>query len=668
MIRALLYYCALFVATLWYAGRCVVAGWLRVPWRRGGVYDFAQRHWARMILRVAGIPVTIEGEANLQGDTPQIVASNHASFFDILALLGYLPVDAKFIAKKEIFRIPVLGAAMRAAGHVSMDRGHQKQAFGAYEVAAEQMRERRLTIVVTRRTRTLGELLPFKGLFVLPPRAARRSSVLRGRASTSSPREPAGAAASDPHRAGAGCPIEGLVDDATDAERIAMRCSRSRCALTAFRAAPEVRPTMSTILEVHARNPRQPGNPTVEAGVVLASGTSATAAVPSGASTGEHEAIELRDNDPKRYGGKGVRDAVRNVNEVIGPRLEGFDAYDQVGVDEELLDLDGTDNKSNLGANALLAVSLATARAAARDQGLPLYRYLGGVMAHVLPVPMMNVLNGGAHASNNVDVQEFMIVPVGADEFAEALRIGVEVFHALKRVLGKKGLSTAVGDEGGFAPDLPNNDAALEMLMTAVTEAGYEPGEDVLFALDPAASEFYVDGAYVFKKSGGARKNADEMVRLYEGWVDRFPIVSIEDGLAEDDWKGWTDLTRALGERIQLVGDDIFVTNVALLTSGIDDGVANAVLIKVNQIGTLTETMQCIELARRNGYGCVISHRSGETEDAFIADLAVATGVGQIKTGSASRSDRVAKYNQLLRIAEELGDSGTFPGRTLYRR
>jgi enolase len=339
-----------------------------------------------------------------------------------------------------------------------------------------------------------------------------------------------------------------------------------------------------------------------------------------------------------------------------------------VGVDEEMLDLDGTENKSNLGANALLSVSLATARAAARDQNLPLYRYLGGVMAHVLPVPMMNVLNGGVHSSNNVDMQEFMIVPVGAETFAEGLRAGVEVFHALKKVLAKQKLSTAVGDEGGFAPNLPGNEAPLEMLMAAIREAGYEPGKDIAFALDPAASEFYQDGMYVFKKSGGAKKSSEEMIRMYEDWIGRYPIVSIEDGLAEGDWQGWAKLTAELGDRIQLVGDDIFCTNVGLVAKGIEAGVANAVLIKVNQIGTLTETMQCIDLARQNGYGNVISHRSGETEDAFIADLAVATGVGQIKTGSASRSERVAKYNQLLRIAEELGDSGTYPGRSLYQR
>ena len=426
---------------------------------------------------------------------------------------------------------------------------------------------------------------------------------------------------------------------------------------------------MSTIIEVHGREILDSrGNPTVEAEVVLSSGTVAMAAVPSGASTGEHEALELRDNDPKRYGGKGVLDAVRNVNETIGPRLEGMDAYDQVGVDDLLIEIDGTANKSSLGANAMLAVSLAVARAAAKDQAIPLYRYLGGVMAHVLPVPMMNVLNGGAHASNNVDVQEFMIVPVGADSFEEGLRIGVECFHALKKVLAKQGLSTAVGDEGGFAPTLKSNEAALEALVAAVEQAGYAPGEDVVFALDPAASEFYADGRYVFKKSGGAVRTADEMVELYTGWVDRYPIVSIEDGLAEDDWDGWAKLTAALGERIQIVGDDIFVTNIERLARGVEQGIANAILIKLNQIGTLTETLQCIDLAKRSGYGTIISHRSGETEDAFIADLAVATGVGQIKTGSASRSERVAKYNQLLRIAEELGGAGGYPGRALYRR
>jgi enolase len=425
---------------------------------------------------------------------------------------------------------------------------------------------------------------------------------------------------------------------------------------------------MSTIIDVHGREILDSrGNPTVEAEVVLASGTSATAAVPSGASTGEHEALELRDGEEGRYGGKGVRDAVRNVNEVIGPRLEGADAYDQVSVDDQLLDLDGTPNKSQLGANAMLAVSMAVARAAARDLGQPLYRYLGGVMAHVLPVPMMNVLNGGAHASNNVDVQEFMIVPVGAERFAEALRIGVEVFHALKKVLSKQGLSTAVGDEGGFAPTLASNEAALEALLVAVKEAGYVPGEDVVFALDAAASELYDNGRYVFKKSGGPARTSAEMIDLYTSWVDKYPIVSLEDGLAEDDWEGWAKLTEALGDRIQIVGDDIFVTNIDRLARGIDEAVGNAILIKLNQIGTLTETLDCIDLAKRNGYATVISHRSGETEDTFIADLAVATGAAQIKTGSASRTDRVAKYNQLLRIAEELGDVAFYPGKGLYR-
>jgi len=331
-----------------------------------------------------------------------------------------------------------------------------------------------------------------------------------------------------------------------------------------------------------------------------------------------------------------------------------------------MLDLDGTPNKSHLGANAILSVSLAVARAAAQDAGLPLYRYLGGPVAHVLPVPMMNILNGGAHAANTVDSQEFMVVPIGAETFPEGLRMGVEVFHALKKVLAKRGLSTAVGDEGGFAPDLPNDEAALEAIMAAIDAAGFEAGKDIAIALDVAASELYADGTYTFKKSKGGQKSAAEMIALYKGWIDRYPIVSIEDGLAEDDWAGWAKLTESLQERVQLVGDDLFCTNVERLARGIEEGVANAILIKVNQIGTLTETLQCIELARGNGYGSVISHRSGETEDTFIADLAVATGVGQIKTGSASRTERVAKYNQLLRIAEELGDVAHYPGRHLY--
>ena len=424
---------------------------------------------------------------------------------------------------------------------------------------------------------------------------------------------------------------------------------------------------MSTIIEVHAREILDSrGNPTVEADVVLSSGARGRAAVPSGASTGEHEAKELRDGDPKRYGGKGVHEAVRNVNEVLGPRLEGMDASDQIGVDAELMDADGTPDKAKLGANAILAVSLATARAAAEDVGLPLYRYLGGPMARVLPVPMMNILNGGAHSSNNVDVQEFMVVPIGSDNFPDALRMGVEVFHSLKKVLSSMGLSTAVGDEGGFAPTLASNEAALDVIMQAIEAAGYRPGQDVAIALDPAASEFYDKTAYVFKKGDGSRRSAEEMVELYGKWVDRYPIVSIEDGLAEDDWEGWALLTERLQERIQLVGDDLFVTNVDRLSKGIEQGVANAVLIKPNQIGTLTETLQCIELARGSSYGVVISHRSGETEDSFIADLAVATGAGQIKTGSASRSDRLAKYNQLLRIAEELDQVAHYPGRDMY--
>jgi len=424
---------------------------------------------------------------------------------------------------------------------------------------------------------------------------------------------------------------------------------------------------MSTIISVHAREILDSrGNPTIEADVTLASGAAGRAAVPSGASTGEHEAVELRDGDHKRFLGKGVLEAVKNVNEVIGPRLEGMSAEEQIAVDYAMLDLDGTPNKSHLGANAILSVSMAAARAAAQDAGLPLYRYLGGPVANVLPVPMMNILNGGAHAANNVDFQEFMVVPIGAETFPEGLRVGVEVFHALKKVLAKRNLSTAVGDEGGFAPNLPSDEAALEAVMAAIEAAGLDPGKDVAIALDPAASEFYQDGKYVFKKSGAGTKTPEEMVALYKSWIDRYPIVSIEDGLAEDDWSGWAKLTEALSTRVQLVGDDLFCTNIERLERGIEEGVANAILIKLNQIGTLTETLQCIEQARSNGYGAVISHRSGETEDTFIADLAVGTGVGQIKTGSASRTDRVAKYNQLLRIAEELGDVAAYPGRHLY--
>ncbi len=424
---------------------------------------------------------------------------------------------------------------------------------------------------------------------------------------------------------------------------------------------------MSTIIEVHGREILDSrGNPTVEADVVLASGARGRAAVPSGASTGEHEAAELRDGDPKRYLGKGVTEAVRNVNEVLGPRLEGLDASDQISVDAELMDADGTSNKAKLGANAILAVSLASARAAADEVGLPLYRYLGGPMARVMPVPMMNILNGGAHASNNMDAQEFMVVPIGTDNFPDALRMGVEVFHSLKKVLTKMGLSTAVGDEGGFAPMLPSNEAALDVIMQAIEAAGYQPGQDIAIALDPAASEFYEAGTYVLKKGDKSRRSAADMVDLYAEWIDRYPIVSIEDGLAEDDWEGWALLTEKLQDRVQLVGDDLFVTNVDRLSKGIEQNVANAVLVKVNQIGTLTETLQCIELAKGSMYGVVISHRSGETEDTFIADLAVATNAGQIKTGSASRSDRTAKYNQLLRIAEELDSVAHYPGRDMY--
>ena len=409
------------------------------------------------------------------------------------------------------------------------------------------------------------------------------------------------------------------------------------------------------------------GNPTVEADVILDSGAAGRAAVPSGASTGEHEAVELRDGDKGRYLGKGVQKAADNVNGEIAGALLGHDAYDQVGLDRAMIELDGSANKGRLGANAILAVSLAAARAAANDCGLPLYRYLGGPLANVLPVPMMNILNGGQHAANNVDFQEFMVMPVGASSFREGLRMGTEVFHALKKVLSGQKKSTSVGDEGGFAPDLASNEEALEVILQAIDQAGYKAGEDLVFALDVAASEMYRDGGYLFYKSTQERKSAAEMVDFYEHWTEKYPIRSIEDGLAEDDWDGWKQLTDGLGATTQLVGDDLFVTNTERLSRGIEQGVANAILIKVNQIGTLTETLESIEMARAAGYNAVMSHRSGETEDTFIADLAVATGVGQIKTGSASRTDRVAKYNQLLRIEEELGASARYPGKGLWR-
>jgi len=420
---------------------------------------------------------------------------------------------------------------------------------------------------------------------------------------------------------------------------------------------------MSLIADIRAREILDSrGNPTIEAEVFLETGSMGRAAVPSGASTGEFEALELRDGDPARFAGKGVLKAITNINDAIAPELVGMDATDQVALDRAMIDLDGTPNKASLGANAILAVSMAAARAAADDAGLPLYRYLGGVHATLLPVPLMNIINGGAHAANNVDLQEFMIAPVGAASFGEAFRMGVEVFHALKAVLSKRGLGTAVGDEGGFAPDLRSNEEAIELILEAVGKAGYSPGRDIVLALDAAASELHRDGAYVFHKSSGQRKSSAEMVEFWRGWVDTYPIASIEDALDENDWDGWKLLTDAIGDRVQLVGDDLFVTNTEHLGRGIREGAGNAILIKVNQIGTLTETLEAIELARRNRYRYIISHRSGETEDTFIADLAVATRAGQIKTGSASRTDRVAKYNQLLRIAEELGDAQEYLG------
>ncbi len=424
---------------------------------------------------------------------------------------------------------------------------------------------------------------------------------------------------------------------------------------------------MSPIVHVHGRQILDSrGNPTLEVEVTTEDGNVARAAVPSGASTGEHEACELRDADPGRYGGKGVRKAVDHVNGVLADAVTGFDSGSQLAIDAALVAADGTPNKSRLGANAILGISLACARAGAADAGLPLYRYLGGPTARTLPVPLMNVINGGAHADNNLDFQEFMLVPHGFDRFCDALRAGVEVFHTLRRILADKGLSTSVGDEGGFAPNLGSNAEALDLLLAAIEEAGYRPGEQVSLALDVAASEFFEDGAYVLAGEGGARLSAGELVERYEALARKVPLVSIEDGMAEDDWAGWKALTESLGDRLQLVGDDLFVTNTERLARGIAEGVANALLVKVNQIGTLSETCRAMDLATRAGYRNVVSHRSGETADTFIADLAVATGCGQIKTGSASRSDRVEKYNQLLRIEEELGPAAEFAGRDLF--
>ena len=426
---------------------------------------------------------------------------------------------------------------------------------------------------------------------------------------------------------------------------------------------------MSEITEVRARQILDSrGNPTVEVEVLLESGALGRAAVPSGASTGAREALELRDGDKTRYLGKGVSRAVEHVNQTIAPEVVGLEATNQAELDHLLCELDGTEDKRKLGANAVLGVSLAVAKAAADDAGLPLYRYLGGVGAKVLPAPMMNILNGGKHADNTVDLQEFMIMPLHAQRFSEALRMGVEVFHHLRAVLKKQGYNTAVGDEGGFAPDLKSNEEAVQLILRAIEKAGYTPGVDVFLALDPAASEFYQDGRYVLEGEGGKRLTSEEMVEFYARWVAQYPIVSIEDGMAENDWEGWAALTARLGGQLQLVGDDLFVTNVKILREGIAKGIANAILIKVNQIGTLTETLDAIRTAHHAGYAAVVSHRSGETEDTTIADLAVATNAGQIKTGSVSRTDRIAKYNQLLRIEEDLGDAAVFLGQEALSR
>lgn len=425
---------------------------------------------------------------------------------------------------------------------------------------------------------------------------------------------------------------------------------------------------MSEIMDVYAREILDSrGNPTVEVDIVLENGILGRAAVPSGASTGKNEALELRDGDKSRYLGKGVENAVANIMEKIGPELLSIDVAEQVLIDRIMLDLDGTENKGNLGANAILGVSLAVAKAAADDTGLPLYRYIGGVSARELPVPLMNILNGGKHADNNLDLQEFMIVPVGTDNVRDAIRMGAEVFHSLKGILHEKGYNTSTGDEGGFAPNLSSNEEAIQLIIMAIEKAGYRPGEDILIALDAASSEFCKKGKYYFKGEGKEGRSSADMISFYEDLINKYPIISIEDGLSEDDWDGWKQLTSRLGSKVQLVGDDIFVTNVKLLEKGIREGVGNSILVKVNQIGTLTETLDSVEMAKRAGYTAVISHRSGETEDTTIADLSVACNAGQIKTGSLSRTDRLAKYNQLIRIEEELGETAIFRGRRAFK-
>lgn len=423
---------------------------------------------------------------------------------------------------------------------------------------------------------------------------------------------------------------------------------------------------MSYIAEIFARQILDSrGNPTVEVDVITDEGAMGRAAVPSGASTGVHEAVELRDNDKKVYVGKGVLKAVNNVNDIIAPELVGYDAADQTGIDQLMIEMDGTENKSKLGANAMLAVSMAVAKAAAEEAALPLFRYVGGTNARTLPVPMMNILNGGAHADNKIDFQEFMVMPVGATSFSEGLRWGVEIFHSLKSVLKKKGYSTNVGDEGGFAPNIQSNEEAIETVLAAIDAAGYKAGSQVFIAMDAANSELYKNGKYVFHKSDGKTMSSEELVKYWSSWVDQYPIISIEDGMAEDDWDGWKMLTEAVGKKVQLVGDDLFVTNVKRLRQGIDKSIANGLLVKVNQIGTVTETINAVTMAQHNGYNTIMSHRSGETEDTTIADLAVALNCGQIKTGSASRTDRMAKYNQLIRIEELLGSSAVYPGNKL---
>lgn len=655
-----------------------------------GWFDWIHRTWSRMLLRLAGTRVEVEGLEALSTGEPQVLVCNHQSLLDIPALFAALPVSLRFVAKVELSRIPVFAGAMRRAGHVFVDREDRDQAIAAMRAAGRRMRAEGLTLgLFPEGTRSRdGRLRPFKkgpfalavetGTAVVPVALHGGGAILpkgKGRLEPGTLRLRCGRRIepSDLDR----IDRDALRREARDVIASMLRsmgaesrqdaCSTARTGTTSAPAASDDRRRrgMAAIQDVRAREILDSrGWPTVEAEVLLEGGARGRASVPSGASTGRHEALELRDGEEGRYAGRGVRRAVANVREELRHAVHGLDARDQAKVDARLLEADGTPNKERLGANALLAVSMAAARAAAEAEGVPLHRRLGGEQGTTLPVPMLNVLNGGAHADNSVDVQEFMIVPVGFGSFERALRAGAETFHALRGILEEAGLSTAVGDEGGVAPHLPSSESALEHVLRAVETAGYAPGQEIALALDCAATELFDPEADAYRFPGeGVTLDRGELIDRYSDWADRYPLVSIEDGLAEDDWEGWRSLTARLGGRLMLVGDDLFVTHPERLRRGIREEAANAVLVKPNQIGTVTETLETMVLARDAGFARVVSHRSGETEDTFIADLAVATGADRIKSGSVTRSERVAKYNRLLRIEERLGARASYAGR-----